>query len=118
MEISPMIKRILMLLLLPLSLPVLAQGATAASIDRMLVAMHAQSMIESTYTMMQAMMKRSLAQAMPGEPTPAGQAYVAKMPTLTRKSMEMMQERMQALRPRMMEAVEKAVRDAKATEPR
>ena len=50
--------------------------------------------------------------------SPAGQAFVAKMPLLMQKSMLATQERMRLLIPRMKAAVEKAALDAKAPEAR
>jgi hypothetical protein len=166
-----MIQRILAVFLLPLALPVLAQGATEASIDRLFTAMHVQSSVDGMYGMVEKMMKQGMSQAFPGEPTaaqrkamdstaasfaavmreelswermrpqllriysetfteaevlgivafyesPAGQAFVAKMPALLQKSMEMNQERMKELMPRMRAAVEKAAREARQAEAR
>ena len=49
--------------------------------------------------------------------SPAGQAFVAKMPALMQKSMEVTQASMKDLVPRMKAAVEKAALDAKAAAP-
>ncbi len=46
--------------------------------------------------------------------SPAGQAYVNKMPQVMQRSMFVMQQRMQPLMAKMKEAMQKAVEDAKA----
>jgi hypothetical protein len=45
--------------------------------------------------------------------TPAGRAYVDKMPLVMQRSMAVAQQRMQPLLPKMKEAMEKALQDAK-----
>ena len=45
--------------------------------------------------------------------SPAGQAFVSKMPTVMQKSMILAQDQLRTLTPRMTEVVEQAMRDAK-----
>jgi hypothetical protein len=164
-----MIQRLFLVLLASLALPVFAQGATEASVERLFAAMNVERSIGATYAMMDNMMKQSMAQALPANPTPqqakaaeaaragfsavmrdelswekmkpdlvktysetfteaevlgivafyespAGQAFVNKMPLLMQKSMASTQERMRLLIPRMKAAVEKAALEAKAQE--
>ena len=166
-----MIQRLLLVLLASLALPAFGQGATAASVERLFAAMNVERSIGATYAMMDNMMKQSMAQALPANPTPeqrraaeaarasfnavmreevswekmkpdlvrtysetfteaevlgivafyespAGQAFVNKMPQLMQKSMALSQERMKVLIPRMKAAVEKAALEAKAPEAR
>lgn len=45
--------------------------------------------------------------------SPAGQAFVAKMPVVMQKSMSLLQEQMQILVPRMAQVIEQAMKEAK-----
>lgn len=45
--------------------------------------------------------------------SPAGQAFVSKMPTVMQKSMNLAQEQLRTLAPRMAEVIEQAMREAK-----
>ena len=65
-----MVQRLILVLLASLSFPVLAQGATEASVERLFAAMNVERSVSSMYPMMQNAMKQSMAQALPANATP------------------------------------------------
>lgn len=80
-----------------------AQGATDASVERLFNAMQVQRNVDSLYPMMDGMMKQSMAQAMPGEPTAAQRKA---MEASTRAFAEVMREELswQKMKPDMVRA--------------
>jgi hypothetical protein len=65
-----MIQRVLAILFLLFPIAAFAQGATEASVERLFAAMNVERSITGIYTMMDGMMKQSMAQALPANPTP------------------------------------------------
>lgn len=163
-----MIRRLLFAVALTLAAPAtFAQGATEATVDRLFTAMRLEAALQSSYAMVDQMMKQTMAQAAPEGTSPqqreameatalkfakmmreemgwatlrpqmvkmysetfseaevlgivafyespAGQAFVLKMPMLMQKSMAMSQERMRAIMPRFREELEKTMAEGRA----